>query len=277
MTARTFTDILNGTRQNWIDNQKLSELYTLDVTKSWSDQFSGVSLESLLTYVFSYCIWIFERIVCNTADEVIASIESKQLFSVPWYVAIAKAFQLGYELVYNAETYEFSYAKTDSDAQIIKYVAIRQRQVEGVTKLQVFATKANKSAMTADELAAFSAYIESKGAAGTHFQFISLAPDQLVINADVYYNAQVLKANGEKLTDGTKPVDLAIADYLNNILYAGAFNRTKLTDKIQQADGVTDVVLGDIRLNGDLNNNREFESESGFYTATTINLTYHAN
>ena len=276
MIARTLTDILNSTRQQWIENITLQNLYTLDASKTWDEQFSNVSLESIITYVFSYCIWIFENIVFDKSTEVVATIESNALFSIPWYSALAKAFQLGDELTYNSETYRYDYATVDALKQIIEFTAIRQRQIEGVTKLQVFATKANKAAMTVDELAAFSGYITNKGAAGTHFQFISLAPDQLVINADVYYNAQVLKSNGEKLSDGTKPVDLAVTDYLNNILYAGAFNRTKLTDKMQLADGVTDVVLGDVRLNGDLNNSREFESESGFYTATTITITYHA-
>jgi len=278
MARRTLTDILNATRQKWIDNVTLQNIYSLDASKTWDEQFSDVALESIITYVFSYCVWIFENIVYDKADEVVATIESNALFSIPWYSTLAKAFQLGDELVYNPETYRCDYATVDESKQIIKFTAIRERQIEGVTKLQVFATKANKIALTADELAAFSSYITNKGAAGTHFQFISLTPDQLIINADVYYNPQVLSSAGLKLTDGTKPVELAIADYLNTIVYAGIFNRAKLTDKIQAADGITDIVLNNIYLNGDLKNDRQFESASGFYETATnnIHINYHA-
>ena len=131
--------------------------------------------------------------------------------------------------------------------------------------------------MTVDELAAFSGYITQKGAAGTHFQFISLAPDNLILNLTVFYDPQVLKSTGEKLSDGTKPVEIAINNYLNGIQYGGLFNRTKQTDAIQLADGVFDVVLGNVTINGDLNADREFESPSGFFTAQTINVTYTAS
>jgi len=161
--------------------------------------------------------------------------------------------------------------------QIIKFTTIRQRQVEGVTKLQVFATKANKTALTTDELAAFSAYITQTGAAGTHFEFISLNPDQLIINLTVYYDPQILSSTGVSLSDGTKPIEISINSYLNGIKYGGTFNRTRQTDAVQLASGVNDVVLGDISVNADLNNLQSFESASGFYTAQTINAIYIPN
>ncbi len=275
--ARTLNEILLLTRQTWIDNLVLRAAYELNPDLSWDEQFSATSVESQITYVISYVIWLFEMIVSDITDQITTQIAAQQPFSVPWYTDIAKRFQIGDQLQYNEDTYKFDYAVIDQSKQIVKYVAIRQRQIEGVTKLQVFATKANKVAMTADELQAFSSYITQKGAAGTHFQFISLAPDELIINLTVYYNPQIIGADGLLLSDGSNPVQLAVNTYLNSIQYAGVFNRTKLTDSVQNADGVNDVILGDVRLNGDLNNARQFESASGFYSATTINVTYHAD
>lgn len=275
--GRTLNEILLATRQAWIDDQVLRSIYELDVDKSWDDQFSTVSVESAITYVVSYVIWIYEKIVSDHSSEIINQIALQQPFSVPWYIVIAKAFQLGDQLEYNEVTYKFDYPLIDASKQIVKYVAIRQRQIEGVTKLQVFATKADKAAMTTDELLAFSSYITQCGAAGTHFQFISLAPDSLEINLTVYYDPQILSSSGLLLSDGSNTVQTAINDYLNGIQYAGVFNRTRLTDSVQVASGIRDVLLGDVRLNGDLNNNRQFESASGFYQATTINVTYHAD
>ena len=276
MTARTFTEILQTTRAGFVENITLQSIYGLDVTKTFENQFSKVSPESILTYVFSYAIWIYESIISDKAAEITAQINTEHEFSIPWYTGISKAFQLGYSLSYNDLTYKHAYPVIDETKQIVKYTQVRRRIISGVTTLQVFAAKANKASMTVDELTAFSRYMTAKGAAGDHFQFISLAPDNLTLNITVFYDPQILKSTGEKLSDGTKPVNLAIADYLNGIKYTGAFNRSKQTDKIQAADGVIDVVLGDVLLNGDLNNNREFESASGFYVAQTINVTYTA-
>lgn len=275
--ARTLNEILLATRQAWIDNLVLRSAYELDPDQSWDDQFSSVSIESAITYVVSYVIWLFENIVYDQSDYITAQIAAQQPFSIPWYTAIAKAFQLGDQLIFNESTYKYGYESIDEEKQIVKYVAIRQRQIEGVTKLQIFATKANKTAMTADELAAFSSYIFQRGAAGTHFQFISLSPDTLVINMSVYYDPQLLSASGLSLSDASDPVRDAINAYLDSITYAGAFNRAKLTDAVQNADGVNDVILGDVLLNGDVNNARQFESASGFYSATTINVSYYAD
>lgn len=277
MTRKTFTEVLAATRQAFIENLTLQSYYGYDSSLTWDEIFSKSSFEGALTYVFSFCVWIFQNDIYDTADEITASIASEHEFSIPWYTGISKYFQLGDSLVYDESTYKYAYSVIDESKQIVKFTTIRERQIEGVTKLQVFATKAEKAAMTVDELAAFSGYITQRGAAGTHFQFISLAPDQLVLNMTVYYDPQILKANGEKLSDGTKTVDIAVNAYLDAILYGGKFNRTKQTDKIQVADGVNDVVLGDVYLNGDLNNSREFESASGFYVAQTITVTYIPN
>jgi len=276
MIQKTFNEVLAATRQAFIDNMTLQSYYGYDSSLSWDEIFSKSSFEGALTYVFSFCVFVFQSDVYDKANEITATIATEHEFSIPWYRDVALAFQLGDELVYNETTYKHNYAVVDASKQIVKYSQVRRKLIAGVTTLQVFATKESKAALTTDELAAFNGYMTAKGAAGDHFQFISLAPDNLTMNMTVYYDPQILKSTGEKLSDGTKPVELAIAYYLNNIKYAGAFNRTKQTDAIQAATGVIDIVLGDVLLNGDLNVNREFESASGFYNAQTINVTYTA-
>lgn len=272
---RTFNDILNGIRADFVNNITLQEKYGLDASKTFDEQFSKVSIEAIFTDIVASAIFLYEKIVTGIAENLTAQIAGEYPFSISWYHSRALGFQLGDSLEYNEATYRFAYPVPDEAKQIIKYVAVRQRQIEGVTKLQVFATKENKQALTAGELSAFSDYMRQIGAAGTHFQFISLAPDNLEIGATVFYNPQILNASGESLSGGEKPVEKAIVEYLNSIKYGGVFSRTKLTDAIQTASGVNDVVLADVKVNEDLNNSREIESESGFYVASVVDdITY---
>lgn len=274
MTARTLTEILTTIRQAWIDNATLAALYDLEISKTWDEQFSKVSLESLLTYIMAYATFIYENIVYDLSASLEALIEAKHEFSIPWYTAVARAFQLGDELVLNATTYAWEYPTIDETKQIVKFTTIRQRQIEGVTKLQIYATKEGKAAMTADELAAFRGYMTDRGAAGTHFQFISLDPDRLKIYMTVYYDPQLLSSIGQSLSTGEFVVNNAIVDFLSNIRYGGVYNRTRQIDAVQAVSGVRDVELGDVFLNEDLMSAREFESASGFYQADLISITY---
>ncbi len=271
---RTLDEILTAIRADFVNNITLQEHYGLDASKTFNEQFSKVSIEAIFTYIVASAIFLYEKIVYGISADLTAKIASEYPFSISWYHDKALAFQLGDALVFNENTYRFDYLQHDTSKQIVRYAAIRQRQIEGVTKLQVFATKAEKTALSVDELRAFSKYMTEIGAAGTHFEFISLSPDLLEVNATVYYNPQLLKSTGESLSGNEKNVEMSIRDYLNGIKYGGVFSRTKLTDAIQGTIGVNDVVLGDVKLNGDLNNAREFESDSGFFKAETINITY---
>ena len=275
--ARTLSNILLAVRTDFVENITMQSIYGFDTSLTFEKQFSIVSFESVLTYIIATAIYLYESIVSAKVDEIESQIASKYPFSIPWYSDMALTFQIGDSLLFDETIYKFTYPVIDLTKQIIKFTTIRQRQVEGVTKLQVFATKANKTALTTDELAAFSAYITQTGAAGTHFEFISLNPDQLIINLTVYYDPQILSSTGVSLSDGTKPIEISINSYLNGIKYGGTFNRTRQADAVQLASGVNDVVLGDISVNADLNNLQSFESASGFYTAQTINAIYIPN
>ena len=273
---RTFNEILDAIRASFIANLTLQTAYGFDPEQTFDEQFSTVSIEAMITYIVASAIYLHEQIVDAKATELENKIASEYPFTINWYKNRSLLYQLGDNIVFDETTQTFAYETTDESKQIVKFVALRERVIEGVTKLQVYVTKTDKSALTAGELAAFTTYLKQIGAAGTHFEFISLAPDQLTVNLTVTYNPLLISSSGESLSDGTNPVNDAVSAYLDGIRYSGMFNRSKQTDAIQNATGVLDCVLGDVKMNGDLNNSQNFESPSGFFQAQTINVTYTA-
>ena len=273
---RTLNEIKQAIRADFMANFALTEAYGLDTSKTFDEQFSAVSIEAIWTFIVALAIFLMESIFDTEKAALEARIAAEYPFSFSWYYNKALAFQLGDLLIFDETTYKFAYPVVDETKQIVDFVAIRQREVDGVTKLQVYAAKEGKEALTVDEKAAFEAYVRQIGAAGTHFEFISLAPDQIDLELVVTYNPQILDGTGTRLSGSGKPVEEAISAYLDGIKYSGAFSRTKLVDAIQQADGVFDVVLGDVYLNDVLTNTQTFESDSGFYAADEIGVTYTA-
>lgn len=269
------TEILDTIKSNFANNFVLRSFYGLNANKSFDEQFSPVSLETQYVELSGALTNDFETLVDVRTSEIEAKIAAEYPFSVSWYYARALAFQFGDTLQYNPQTFGFDYEKTDAAKQIIKHVSIRQiESEERVTVLRIYVAKEGKKALSADELKAFTGYLFQIGAAGTHFDYITRDPDKLEINVRIFYDPQVLNSSGERLRDGGNPITEAIHAYLDAIRYGGVFSRTRLVDAIQRADGVADIVLDNVSLNGVLNNSRTFESPSGFYVAETINATY---
>jgi len=271
---RTLTEIKQAIRADFMANATLTDAYGLNTSKTFDEQFSAVSIEAMWTYIVALALFLMESVFDKKQAELEARIANEYPYSAAWYYNQALLFQLGDTLVFNETTYKFSYLELNESKQVVKFAAIRQREVAGVSKLLVYAAKAAKAALTVNEKAAFEAYIRQIGAAGTHFEFISLAPDLVNLALTVTYNPQILDSTGTRLQGTDKPVVIAVNNYLNGIKYSGAFSRTKLVDAIQQAEGVLDVVLGNVHLNAVLTNTQTFESNSGFYVANVITDSY---
>lgn len=246
--ARTVNEIRRAIQADFIGNPTLRELYGLEEGKTFEDQFPDVSLEAILIYIVSVAIWSLERIMDGVREEINTRVETGILCSIPWYHALCLNFQLGHALEFNESTFRFEYPMEAPAARIIKFAAVRQLEVEGVTKLRLYVSKAGKEPLTASERQAFTRYVREAGAAGTHFEIVSEAPSPLGFGLQVSYDPLVLDTEGVRLDGGGKPVEEAISGYLDTIKYGGVFNRTKLVDAIQKADGVTDVILTEVRI-----------------------------
>ncbi|HBX45565.1 hypothetical protein [Limibacterium fermenti] len=262
---RTLNEIVQAIRADFVANSTLQQMYGLDRSKTFDEQFSKVSIEAILTYIVAVAIFTLESLMNRHQSDIDAAITKNAVCSIPWYHTRSMAFQLGHFVKFNPLTYGFEYPEVDEESQIIRFAAVRQLEVEGVTKLRIYVSKDDRQPLSASELEAFRAYITEIGAAGTHFEIISQAPTSLEFTLQVVRNAMVLDMDGNRLSGGGKPVEEAISNYLDNIIYGGVFNRTKLTDAIQQADGVSDVILNEVRIAGQAVTSQNIESPGGSF------------
>ncbi len=92
--------------------------------------------------------------------------------------------------------------------------------------------------LTAPQLLALTAYIQTIDPAGINWAIINSLPDYLFLNADVYYNGQyaaIIQAN----------VIAALETFLASIPFNGIVKVSSLEDAIQAVPGVTDVVISE--------------------------------
>ena len=230
----------------FIADPVIREKYGLTGSITFEEAFSRVSIESIIFFVVASAIYIVESIFDRHSSDVDKKIAGAVLASLPWYHKTALAYQHGDELVWDEATQSYGYAVVSESRRPIRYAACRDMG-GGVRILVSGADDSGKPKKLSDDiLTAFKHYINRRKPAGVMVDVYSLDPDALELKVSVQYNPLILNADGSLIREpAVFPVEKAIQDYLKNILYGGTFNKTKLVDSIQNAEGVVDVVLTD--------------------------------
>lgn len=238
---------------------------------------SKVAVWRLFAFVVAVAIWTHEKlwdVFKADVDEIVAA-------AIPgtarWYRNICLLFQYGDSMIYN--DYKFQYDPIDVSKQIIKRASATEQGGDVLLKV---AKEVNSLPvkLTNDELDAFRSYIAKIKFAGTWCNVISADADLLNVTIQVYYNASLINASGELLTDTSlKPAEDAINNYLASLPWDGIVKTSALVDAVQAATGVSDVVL--IQVFAKANEateysaiNRTYRTVAGYIVANSINITY---
>lgn len=246
--ARTITEIYDAMAAEKASLATLSALQPdLDTSQQLLDDLatpSRVARWRLLLWVCAFAIWVHETLFDAHRAEVDALILAKEPGTTRWYADVAKRFQYGYDLAWDGTKYV--YATNDEAARIVQRSACIESP--GTLKTLIKVAKLDgdglPTPLATAELEAFEAYIDQVKVAGTDTQVLSLEADRLRIRYTVYYDPLVLDATGGLLVDAAvRPVDEAITAYIQDLPFNGTLVLSKLTDAVQNAQGVDDPVL----------------------------------
>lgn len=206
---------------------------------------SNVAVWRTIIYVVAYAINLLEQIFDVHTQEVEDRIAETRVHNRRWYREAALAFMFGYSLNPETDTYDLPDDITDEEIEAAKIVANAApiRMVvdgHGVIRMKLVKMTGDEYApLNAEELTAFMDYIDQVTDAGSQVLPTSNLPDDLKINIDVYYNAQVLNAAGQRLDGSTlTPVPDAVKSYLKSIDFNGRLILSHLDDVIEAVDGV---------------------------------------
>ncbi len=222
----------------------IREKYGLSGVVTFDEAFSRVSIESIIFFVVASAIYVVEAIFDRYREDIDAKIAGAVLASLPWYHKIALEYQHGDDLSWNETTWSYGYSSISESKKLVRYAACRDMG-GGVRILVSGADESGRPKRLSDDvLTAFKYYMNRRKPAGVIVDVYSLDPDILELSLSVQYNPLVLNADGSLVRDRSVfPVEQAVNEYLKNIIYGGTFNKTKLVDSLQAAEGVIDVVL----------------------------------
>jgi len=269
--SRTITQISLEIKASFVADVELANSYGLDQAKTFDEQFSRVSLEMLILYIVAVSVWTLEKIVDAFSLEVDSRIEAAYITSLRWYHAAALAYQAGDDLTYDPLTYKVGYPVIDETKQLLKFVAVKEVipiSTTERTKLQIKVSKANKLALTAEELAPFASYMQRVGAAGMAYEITSGVPVSVAFNLSIVRDPLLLMDTAA----GRASVATAISTYLNNLDYGGEISTSGVIAAVMDVAGVKDMRYNHAIIAAANVDTVRIESATGAFILDEVNM-----
>lgn len=224
----------------------LKNAYGIKDGATWDSTFSSVSVENILIYIVAACHYVLYKAFDAHKVDIDALIAANIVPTTRWYHTKCLEFQYGDELIFDEATQSYRYQTVDAAKQIIKYAAVRD--AGNTIDILVAKDSGGKPAiLNATELKAFGSYMSQIKIAGVLLNIQSLPADSIQIEAVITVDPQIITTSGVRISDGSKPVEDAINQYLAGIVYGGTFNKTKCVDAIQAVNGVIDIDLKGVK------------------------------
>ncbi len=250
--AQTIADVKKSLTDRFIADPVIIAQYQLTPGNTFDQEFSAVSVESILFDDLALCAWTLQQMFDAHRAYVDATLLTKKAHRPRWYEGKALAFQFGRALPANGDDVYDNTGVTAAQIaaeKIVKYA--KAVEVPKGMRIKVAGEASGDLVpLTAPELAAFTAYMEEIKDGGVKLYCESKPADSLKLDAIIYYNPLVLDATGARL-DGTNntPVQDAVKDFLKTGMpFNGLFVREKLVDALQKVDGVVITDLNSIHV-----------------------------
>lgn len=242
--AREFKEIKKSITDRFIAIASVQALYGLTPGNSFEEEFSLVSLESMLFDVVAFSIFTLEKMWDIFTAEQDEAIARQKLGSLTWYRDRSLDYQHG-QAVIDDGVYDTT-GDTPEEIEARKIVAHAAVEERG-RFLHIKLAKEDADdlvPLTEPEVEGFETYINHVKFAGTRIKVISLPPDDFRVFLDIYYDPAVLNQDGKR-KDGTNdtPVQDAIETYLKELQFNGAYIGTRFINFLESIEGVKMPVL----------------------------------
>lgn len=210
----------------------------------FENEFSKVSLESLIFDIVAVAIFLFEKILDQHKTEIDAAIYEQKSGTARWYRNMALAFQYGFDLTVDTDKFDnlgFTQDQID-DSKIIKYCSVKESLESNRLTVKVAGESGDLLVpLEGDAQASFEEYLKEIKYAGVKIVVVNNPADQLQLDMAIYRDPLVLDENGTSILLGTNPVELAVKSYMKALPFNGELVLNDLIEKLRAVDGVNNA------------------------------------
>jgi hypothetical protein len=254
---RTIAEIKDSMTAEFIKNPAVITKYELKSNKTFDEQFSKVSIESILFYLFATCVWVLEQMFVQFQIGIETKIAEQKVHRPRWYRNKTLAFRDGQGLLPDSDTYSNVCNDTGrgltaeqiAERQIIKYAAVSEARDRSKLFIKVAGEEnGERKPISEHQKKALESYLYDIADAGVYVEIINRDADRFYLNMTIFYDPLILKNTGESVsTPNVFPVLDAIKQYIQNLPFNGEFSKMELENTIQNISGVSDRRLDEAR------------------------------
>lgn len=254
--ARSVEDIFNsmvGEKQSLANLGGLMPLYNLNIPppdnpfRKMLDEINSGSIVSpwrLFLWLVASAQHTLEVLWDSMVSEMNSIAASAAVGNTAWYAAQVLLWQNGYSLLWNSNTYRYYYSDTTSPDAVASRIAAKVSVNEVVnSNFDGVLIKVAKSIggvlapldnTLGSELTSLTTFVGRIKFAGIETSVISLAPDDLLLNLDIYYDGTL------DLVDFQTTFNAAIQAFITSIPFDGVLHINDLIDAIRAIPGSKD-------------------------------------
>ena len=243
--ARTISDIRRLMTDAFVANEEVVKAYDLSPSKTYDEQFSKVSLETLIFWAFSAGIFKLETIYDDHRKEVIDLIAASEPHTLFWYSNRAKSYLHGFSLKPYSDEFDTAGASDDdlAKAHIVRYAVASEYQDTVYLKVAGVDEAGAPVVLSESVLSGIRSYIAQVKDAGVAVRVISAPGDDLDLSLDIYMQPSLLLDTGLPSEDRQREIRKVIERNTTSLPFDGVFRPSDLVVALSQVVGVESSVV----------------------------------
>lgn len=242
--ARSITTIKQELTFAFMAKTVLQEAYGFADGAVFENEFSKVSIESILFDIFALGVFLLEVIFDNHKKEIDTAIYEQKSGTPRWYRNMSLAFQYGFDLLEDSDKFDNTGFTTDQieASKIIKYCSVKESLESNRLTIKVAGELGeNLTPLDETQKTSFREYLAEIKYAGVKINVVNNPADKLLLNMAIYRDVLVLDENGNSIINGGKPVEKAIREYMKALPFDGELVLNDLIEKLRAVDGVNNA------------------------------------
>lgn len=262
-------------------NEDVVKAYGLNPSKTYDEQFSKVSIESLLFWSFSAGIAKLETIYDDHRREVSELIVASEPHTLFWYSNRAKSYLHGFSLKPYLDEFDTAGASDDdlAKAHIVRYAVASEYQDTVYLKVAGVDEAGAPVVLSESVLSGIRSYIAQIKDAGVAVRVISAPGDDLDLSLDIYMQPSLLLDSGLPSQDRQAEIRKVIERNTTSLPFDGVFRPSDLVVALSQVAGVESSVVTSASSSASGEDDwKEFTGfhrpSSGYYKIRSLSIAY---
>ena len=279
--ARNIADIRRLMTEAFGANEDVVKAYGLTPGKTYDEQFSKVSIESLLFWSFSAGIAKLEAIYDDHRREVSELIVASEPHTLFWYSNRAKSYLHGFSLKPYSDEFDTAGASDDdlAKAHIVRYAVASEYQDTVYLKVAGVDETGAPVVLSESVLSGIRSYIAQIKDAGVAVRVISAPGDDLDLSLEIYMQPSLLLDSGLPSQDRQTEIRKVVERNTTSLPFDGVFRPSDLVVALSQVSGVESSVVTSASSSASGEDDwKEFTGfhrpSSGYYKIRSLSIAY---